>query len=272
MDDLLIDVWDLGTLGDALVDELQSHRELVQAYFDRDRANYAEKIEQPGLINQANEFAEPFLNWQEQFANNLGGRSIRAWHYTRMTDCELTSLGRDGVLLSTPAFLSRRLDALVERGTISQQDAREIGARSPFQTQLESRSNKFWLVSHPLAVDDHGVRRLLAYWGGEVASFHMDENDALLTQLNTIGIPRVVEMAVPLDATRQAYLAAKRLVELFGRSLGCRPLNWGAVDICCELPLGSNALLRIHSEGEPTFANMGLGYPLNYTCDSSMPA
>jgi hypothetical protein len=264
MDDLPIDVWDFGTLGDALADELQSHRELVKAYFDKERAIYAEKNEQPALINQANEFAELFQNWQEQFANNLGGRSIRAWHYTRMTNCELTGLRRDGALLSTPTSLIQRLDALVERGTISQQDAREIVRKSPFQTQLKERSNKFWLVSHPLAVDDRSVRRLLAYWGGEVASFHLDDNDALLKQLYTIGIPRVVEMAVPLDATRHAYRAAKCLVEMFGRSIGCRPLDWGAVDICYEQPLSSDALLRIHSEGEPTFANMGRGYPSNY--------
>lgn len=93
----------------------------------------------------------------------------------------------------------------------------------PFQSdQLESRSNKFWMVFHPSGIDDSGVKPLMSHWGGEVAAMWMRDPD-LLAQLAAIGLARILELAVPRAATNHSHAAGKAVVATFGRLLGRIP-------------------------------------------------
>jgi hypothetical protein len=73
----------------------------------------------------------------------------------------------------------------------------------------------------------------------------------------------VVELAVPIAATRDSYAAASAVVATFGRSLGCAPEK-KAFDLNTRTPLGPESLLAIHTESEPTFAMIGRGYPTRF--------
>lgn len=89
-------------------------------------------------------------------------RTIRAWHYTRMTDEEVAALRRIGIYLSTLGTIRERFDAQVAAGTFDRDIADRLFAESPFQSeQLDSRSNKFWMVSHPAHIEDSSVELLL---------------------------------------------------------------------------------------------------------------
>ena len=144
-------------------------------------------------------------------------RTIRAWHYTRLTDQEAQALKRDGIHVSTPETLTARLEALVTTGHLSRRAAEALYEASPFHgDQRKSREGKFWMISHPQAIDDGGVEPLLARWGGEVASFWL-KDELLLATVSVMGPPCVIEVAVPLALTSHSYSAAEAVMAAFGR-------------------------------------------------------
>lgn len=191
-------------------------------------------------------------------------RTIRAWHYTRLTDSEVDMLRASGIQLSTKETARQRLDEQVATGEISVEIASALFAASPLHDyqQLDARSNRFWLTSDPLNVKDRGVTLLLNNWGGEVVYFWLETPD-LQKIVGKIGKSRVLEVAVPLSATRHAYVAAKAMVANFARSIGCVP-DFGAFDLCAVRPLGPETVLAIHSEGEAAFERIGRGYPITF--------
>ena len=224
----LIDVWDANTFDNELYALLERDTDLVRNYISTKNQiflsyDHGRGWERASLIRPENPYGFAFVALEEAIGKQMLSRSIRAWHYTRLTDPEVDALRRDGIHLSTPASLRARLDALVAVGVLQAQVADSLYAKSPFHSdQMKARSNKFWMASHPIAIDDRGVEPLLARWGGEVASF-WTKDPALLAPLAAMGRPCVLELAVPLALTRHSHSAGQAVVATFGRSLGCIP-------------------------------------------------
>jgi hypothetical protein len=169
----------------------------------------------------------------------------------------------EGIHLSTPATLRARLDSQVASGALGAELADALYAQSPFHSdQLEARSGKFWLVSHPGAIDDGGVEPLMAHWGGEVASF-WTKDPTLLAPLAAIGKARVIELAVPLALTQYSYSAGQAAVATFGRALGCIP-GKHSFDLCVTTALPPDSILTVHTEGSFSFNAIGISYPPGY--------
>lgn len=193
----------------------------------------------------------------------MEARSIRAYHYTRLTDDEIGRLSRSGIHVSTPETLRRRLDAVVASGELTVDAADQLYAKSPFHgDQLAARSGKFWLSSYPVIVDDGGVAPLIAQWGGEVASMWVREAD-LAKPLRAIGRRRIVEVAVPLSSTTRSHNAGNAVVATFARWRGALPEK-SAFDLYVTTALPPAAVIKIHTEGEPTFTTMARDYPAGY--------
>jgi hypothetical protein len=215
------------------------------------------------LFRPENPFAGAFLDLQEAVGREMESRTIRAFHYTHMTDEEVAALRGDGIHLSTPTTLQSRLENLVLAGALARTIADKLYAQSPFHSdQLGSRCGKYWMTSHPVEIGDGGVRPLMAHWGGEVASMWI-RDQSLLARLASIGRPRIVEIAVPIRATRHGYSAGKAVVATFARARGCIPEKQ-AFDLYAKEPLGPSAILAVHTEGDRSFAEMGRGYPARY--------
>jgi hypothetical protein len=155
------------------------------------------------------------------------------------------------------------LDALVAAGELASDIAEALYAASPFHSnQRKAREGKFWMTSHPTAIDDLGVEPLLAHWGGEAASM-WTHDPALRAPLALVGTPSVVELAVPMGLTRDSYWAGVAVVATFGRSLGCIP-DKHAFSLYTIAPLPHDAIIEVHREGEASFATMGRGYPARF--------
>ena len=267
MAERLIDVWDAKTFDPVLMRRLTPHAGLVVDYFARDHAIFLahDLGREPGrdLLRPDNEHADALQDLREEIGRFMAQRTIRAWHYTRLTDGEVRTLRQDGVHLSTPDTLDRRLRAVVSAGGLTDAQAQALFAASPFHsTQKEARSGKFWMTSHPIAVDDGGVEPLLAHWGGEVASM-WTKDEALLAPLARIGQPRILEVAVPLTSTRHSYSAGEAVVATFARAQGAIPSKQ-AFDLYAREPLSAAAILAVHTDGELGFLAMGRGHPPGY--------
>jgi hypothetical protein len=261
-----IDVWDAKTFGEELMSTLYAEEQLVRDYIAAEEANDA-------LRESIGSLAGLRVNphWREYndgFLANVERRLercfVRAWHYTRLTESEVDAMRAGGIRISTLKGARERLDARVAAGDMAQEVSDELFNSSPShdRMQFEGRSNRFWAASHPIPIEDGDVTPLLARWGGEIV--HMWLEDPRLERIvANLGRPRVIELSVPLDATRSAYAAAKATVATFVRSLGLSP-DFDDFSVCIERPLGPESVLAVHTEGDSVFGRIGRAYPIGF--------
>lgn len=252
-----IDVWNLDTFDEALLAELNSESELLRDYALSDKRQFLEREAANGWVPTA---SNPYAAERNYFVMPaIEQRTIRAWHYTRLTDDEVALLKSEGVYVSTLEHIRRRLDVQVSARTLSAETADALYAASPFHQQHDSRAGKSWMTSHPISTDNSGVELLMKLWGGEGVYFWL-RDPKLIERVRSFGRPRVIELAVPLGVTHHAYSAAKAVVATFVRTLDCDP-DWSAFDLYTTSALSADAVLNIHTEGEPNFAALARGYP-----------
>ncbi len=257
------DLWDFETFDPDLIVALQDNADLVRAYVETERRIFLAYDHGSGRASlkgrPENPYARAYLLLQEDMAAGMRHRTIRAYHYTRLTDGEVEAMWRDGIHLSTLATLRKRLEICVVEGSLTSSEADALYAASPFHGQMGVRADRFWATSHPHAADDSGVSPLLQHWGGEVAYMWV-EDEALIAKVQAIGKPRIIEVAVPLGLTTADYSACKTVLATFARSLGCVAAKH-AIDVCVTAALPPDAVLAVHTDGEAVFAAMGRGYP-----------
>ena len=248
MADRLTDVWDAKTFDPVLTAQLHDQIDVITDYVARDREIFLahELGRSRSLMRPENVHAGAFIALREAMGEAMKNRTIRAWRYTRLTDAEVELARRDGIHLSTPQTLRTRLETLVVSGDLTGAQLEALDAASPFHEELKSRSEKFWLASHPIPIDDGGVEPLMAHWGGEVGSMWL-KDEALLAPLAKIGRPRILEVAVPLALTNHAFSAGCAVVATYGRAQGARP----------EGEVGFDAMGRSHPAG---FVNVSIGF------------
>lgn len=261
-----IDLWDLDTFDAELMEILEANTDTICSYFHREREIFdtyhrASIFNRP-LFRPANEFSSTFLRVEGQVSSLMESRSIRAFHSARLTDEEVNVLFSEGIHLSTPESLRARLARLVCSGSLTKEEVQVLEDASPFQTQQDIREGKFWMTSHPLTICDSGLEELLGIWGGEVASFHL-QDDLLKSKLSTIGRPRVVEVAVPLSITQHTHCSASAAIATFSARFG-HTSDRKEFDLYVTSPLPSRAILRINSAGDESFEQLGRSYPESF--------
>ncbi len=259
-----IDLWNVETYDPGLLSFLGEHEVLIRSYHAAENhifINYDCGQGRSGIqLRPNNPHAGPYLRLKEEMGEWLKVRTVRGYHHTRLTDQEVVAMRRDGIHLSTLDSFRRRLEAAVDAGHISSGDLEKLYDSSPFvQGQLKIRENMFWLSSYPIEPDDTGVAGLLEHWGGESTYFW--QRDVVLTaRLQAIGKPRIVEVAVPLASTKNASGAGVMVLTVYAKFLGVHASK-AAIDICVRAPLPPEAILAVHTKGEPNFTNMAKGYP-----------
>jgi hypothetical protein len=260
----IIDVWNAATFDNELRGDLDAHPEVIRDYCLTSRRQWLEREASEHIMPYPeNPYAAEFQWVTEHIMRLMEERTIRAWHYTRMTDAEVDALRHGGIYPSTLDNIRARFATQVAAGAFTEAVADRLFADSPYQSdQRGSRSNKFWMVSHPVDIEDGGVELLLESWGGESAYFWQRDPD-LQALLKNIGTPRVLEIAMPLACSRHSYSAGEAIVATYARMLGVSP-DKKAFDLYTHRPLGPEHLLAVHSAGELDFALMGRGYPSGY--------
>ena len=246
----MLDTSNPRTFDNELLVVLRDNQNLIRDYLIRDREIFETYDNYYGsgrpLSRPENPHSSPFQAFREHLIPLMETRVIRGFHYTRMTDAELAIMRAEGIRLSTPSYLETRLDALVSAGLLTIDEVGTILDQSPFKTQLDIRQNMFWMVSSRLSMDDGGIEPLLAAWGGEVASMHLTDHD-LMAKLQSIGRPRMIEVAAPLSATNETYSAACAVVAAYASRNGW-PSDDGVFDFYVKKDLPADALLNVFTQ------------------------
>jgi hypothetical protein len=85
----------------------------------------------------------------------------------------------------------------------------------------------------------------------------------LLSPIAAAGKPHVIELTISLALTRHSLLAGKAVVATFARTLGCTPSKH-FFDLYVTTPLPPDSVLRVHSEGDSSFPEIGISYSEGY--------
>ena len=260
----IIDVWDVRTFDEVLRADLDADADLIRNYLLTSHRLWEERQASDHTTSLPdNPYAGGIQAVKEHIMRLMGTRTIRAWHYTRLTDAEADFVRKNGVYPSSLDNIRSRFSAQVAAGVFTQDIADRLFADSPYQSdQRGARVGKFWMVSQPAEVEDGGVNLLLQSWGGEAAYFWQRDPE-LQELLKQIGRPRVLEIAMPLAQSRHAYPAAEAVVATYGRTLGCRNEEH-AFDLYSLQPLGPAHILALHSRGDLNFEAMARSYPAGF--------
>mgnify|MGYP005862217807 CR=1 FL=1 len=262
MSDIPIDTWDSDTFDDQLAEFLKSHAESFEKYFkEENRLKNLDPDEDRIERLKGNLFFEKFEHIQIQVSKMLHDKPIRLWHYARLIDFEVEKFYK-GIDLSTPMTMKKRLHSAQEAGHLSQTEVEIIEKFSPFNTQLDIRTNRFWCVNAPISVSDSGVRPLLQHWGGEAVYFHL-EDELVQQRLKTLGNARVLEISAPLRCSNLLYQISGCVLNTIALEAGFIPCS-SLVDVCIKGETQKMKLLRVHTEDDDNFERIGITYPSEF--------
>jgi hypothetical protein len=256
----VIDLWNPDTYSIELERRLTSESQLIFDYHSEAHRLMDQHLNSsPYQSLKPNKFSADFLSFQEyELTPILAGSRIRAWHYARLLDHEVTTM-RQGLVPSSLDFLKTRLNELVAINLLNQEEADKVFQESPFQSQEGIRSGRFWITTVPLHYCETGVSPLLGSWGGESAYFWLSDK-ALATKLRNLGMSRILEIEVALSDGLNAFNASSTALEAWAKKLGA-PVVPAGCDLAITNCLGTAKLVRVHTEGESTFDAIAKTYP-----------
>ena len=255
-----MDCWNSETFDDELRGLFVSCSDIIANYFREDKRLMDEHLNSdPYESLKPNQYSAAYQQvLEDMITPMLLERSIRVWHYTRLLDDEVLSMKRR-LALSTLGSLQQRLEALKSKQILTQNEADIIFQESPFQSQEDSRSNRFWTVTVPVSPEDSGVKPLLKSWGGESTYFWLS-NEAIANKLKSIGQPRIVEVETKLRDCLNAYSVASTASQAWAASMGVI-VSIEGTDLTITDCLETANVLKVHTVDDATFKEMGKTYP-----------
>jgi hypothetical protein len=261
MAEAIIDLWDPTTYDEGLNGVFQQFTDVIRGYYNREQEVDAQLNAKPfgsaWVPLEPNPFEDQKAVLRDKIDSLMAARTLRTFHYTRLTDDEVSRLFEKGVELSETGNLRQRLDMRVKAGDLAQEHADFIFKSSALQSQeYGKRTGMFWSCALPYPADDHGVTRLLGMWGGEAAYWTLQQDPDYKARLGGIGVPRIVELAVPLSSVSRFGHASENMIRAYANSLGM-DCNLDGMDVCCIEPLPSSSILAVHTAGDGSFELIG---------------
>ncbi|SFI05152.1 hypothetical protein [Modicisalibacter xianhensis] len=256
----MIDLWNPDTFSIELQRALEAKSQLVAEYHSEKRRLLDEQLNSsPYQSLKPNRFYSDYLWFQEhELTPILTETRIRVWHYARLLDHEVNTMQQE-LVPSSLEFLQKRLHEMVAMELLSQQEADQVFQESPFHSQEDIRSGRLWTVTLPLHHSAGGVSPLLESWGGESAYFWLSDR-TLRAKLRKVGLPRILEIETELSDGLNAFSASSTVLEAWARKLRVSVVPKGC-DLAITGCLGTAEIVRIHTEGESTFGEVGKTYP-----------
>lgn len=258
----MIDIWDIRTYDNDILGYLESNKEIIVGHFEEERAadfrvaNLTRWQPQP-----PNPFAEKFRNAIEELGKIMSAKTVRAFHYSRMTDGEVVEVRANGFVPTSVSFLRERVDRQVAAGRMTIEQANTIVAQSPLQSLEYGDRKGFYMNSMPFDPTSDAVQWLVGYWGGESTYWTFLEDPKMTALLSSIGRGRIIEIALPLANACNGgagRLAAERAIRAFARQCGC-DIGIDSIDLYVEHPLNADTILEVHSEGDDGYQNVSAG-------------
>jgi len=125
----------------------------------------------------------------------LNPHALRGFHCTRLTEAEIERVGSTGMQPPNATILGRRIQALLQTGSIEQPIAERLLAEN--LANEDSRAGKIWFCFFPPERGGQsGIDRFFRHWGGEALYAYHETDPETGPILRGIGIPCVIEADV----------------------------------------------------------------------------
>ncbi len=125
----MIDLWDTCTYDEEMLDSLESHKEIIDGYFDLARKKDAMVAKLPTWEPiQPNRFTGDYMAAVEGLGQIKSTKTLRAFHYTRMTEGELEILQAQGIV---PTSMKQRVNRQVAAGRLTEEQGHRIVTPAP---------------------------------------------------------------------------------------------------------------------------------------------
>ena len=123
--------------------------------------------------------------------------AITGWHCTRLTKAEIDEIISSGVQLPDASMLIRRIDALVDAGSISKSVAHRLKTEN--QADDSNRAGLIWFCFFPPRVGGQlGIERFFRHWGGEALYNSHERDPETSVPISSVGVPCLIEADVPI--------------------------------------------------------------------------
>lgn len=185
----------------------------------------------------------------------LADHTLVGLHCTRLHDDEITAIQRDGLWPLSPERLVGRVQARVAAGDISDHlGKRLLGAH---QAGDRYRAGLIWFIfTRATLQDEHAVCRFFQSWGGEALYNSHEHDEETGSLLRGIGVPCIVEAAVPADRLHLFGSVGEALIAVY---LGRRRIpttRSGGVEGHIQGQLGAAHIRRIIRASDPVFQQL----------------
>ncbi|MCU7866648.1 MAG: hypothetical protein KZQ92_22060 [Candidatus Thiodiazotropha sp. (ex Lucinoma borealis)] len=258
---MTIDAWNPKSFGAEISEVLTTHSKLIFEYHTEDRRLMDEHLNSsPYQSLQPNHLFPEYQYFHENTLAPIVAKSrIRAWHYTRLTDEEADAI-RQELVPSSLEYLRYRLNNLVAKNVLKENEAETIFAQSPFHKQ-SNRAGYLCTTIIPLSHFDSGVEPLLKSWGGESAYFWITDK-GVAKNLKSLGTPRIIEIETALTDKLNGYKVAETFLFAWARQLGAQ-VTLSGCDLFIRECIDTAKVLHIHTEGDSSFEAIGTDYPVS---------
>jgi hypothetical protein len=139
---------------------------------------------------------------------------LTGYHCTHLTDDEASTIRDFGLCLLTRALIEGRIKAREQSGDISGDLAARFRALN--SSDEAGRRDMIWFIfSKSLLREEDGVGALLRFWGGEALYRRHDHDKQLAAILSGIGVPTIIEAAVPVNEIETFMTVGERVVAAY---------------------------------------------------------
>ncbi|WP_050735451.1 hypothetical protein [Methylobacterium sp. ARG-1] len=182
-------------------------------------------------------------------------RSIVGFHCTRLTDEEKAEVERDGLRPLSPELFEGRIASVLRQGLIDRAVADALLERN--DCRQENRAGMVWFAfrSRELA-DESGVGRFFRYWGGEALYGRHEADPATAPALRSLGVPCIVEAAVPASGIETFAMVGERVMRIFLKARGVGTGSGDDMEGYVREPVPGAFVLRVVPRGHPDFARL----------------
>lgn len=184
------------------------------------------------------------------------------YHCTRLTSSEVVSIRRDGLHVLSPDLVRRRLLTAVADGHIAQDDCEYVLGSESVKSNLSDkpvgrRTGSIALCPNRSSLrKSYSVFRLFRSWGGE-AVYSAHEEDERVRHVLAIGVPCIVQCAVPFDGAKRFSATFSALfVSQFVRDAVEYPDPDPGFDLFVDRNIEASNVLSIIQFHEPRFAEL----------------
>ncbi len=182
----------------------------------------------------------------------LRPHNILAWHNTRLTEREAAAIVANGMFLPSVDTLMKRIDAAQAEGAFPAAIA--AGFKRRHQADSPTRAGRIWfLFTRPH--NDDGIEDFLRFWGGESLYAAIDRDPELGPVLRSVGVPSVVEAAIPISHFEDSLGFESHVARQFCAWRAGRDYDGLPYDRVLA-PLLSAHIRRIISLNDPDFVSL----------------